>query len=156
MIVTTFEHCQRYAAISPKLERAFEWLNSHNLMELPQGRTDIEGDEIYINRSSFTSKPREEARWEIHHHYLDIQMVLAGQEQMDVTPANRTHPVDDYNATTDYQQVDSEPGDSFQTVLMVPGQMTIVFQEDAHRPAIHGDGTTPAAIEKAVVKIKLG
>ena len=155
MIVTTFEDSKRYASISPKLERAFGWLNSHNLRELPQGRTDIEGDEIYINRSSFTSKPREEARWEIHHHYLDIQMVLAGQEQMDVTPASLTTNVDEYNATTDYQQVDSEPGDSFQTVLMVPGQMTIVFQEDAHRPAIHGDGKTPAAIEKAVVKIKL-
>lgn len=155
MIVTTFEHCQRYATISPKLARAFEWLNSHNLMELPQGRTDIEGDEIYINRASFTSKSRQEARWEIHHHYLDIQMVLAGQEQMDVTPANLTHPVDEYNTTTDYQQVDSEPGDSFQTILMVPGQMTIVFQEDAHRPAIHGDGKTPATIEKAVIKIRL-
>ena len=155
MIVTTFEDSKRYASISPKLEKAFGWLNSNNLMELPQGRTDIEGDEIYINRSSFTSKPREEARWEIHHHYLDIQMVLAGQEQMDVTPASLTTNVDEYNATTDYQQVDSEPGDSFQTVLMVPGQMTIVFQEDAHRPAIHGDGTTPATIEKAVVKIRI-
>ena len=90
MIVTTFEDSKRYASISPKLEKAFVWLNSHNRMELPQGRTDIEGDEIYINRSSFTSKPREEARWEIHHHYLDIQMVLAGQEQMDVTPASLT------------------------------------------------------------------
>ncbi|MBQ4331750.1 MAG: YhcH/YjgK/YiaL family protein [Spirochaetaceae bacterium] len=155
MIVTTFEDSKRYASISPKLERAFGWLNSHNLMELPQGRTDIEGDEIYINRSSFTSKPREEARWEIHHHYLDIQMVLAGQEQMDVTPASLTTNVDEYNATTDYQQVDSKPGDSFQTILMVPGQMTIVFPEDAHRPAIHGDGRTAATIEKAVVKIRI-
>lgn len=155
MIITTFKDCQRYAAISPKLEKAFAWLNSHNLMELSQGRTDIDGDEIYINRASFTSKSREEARWEIHHHHLDIQMVLAGQEQMDVTPASLTQPADAYNATTDYQQVISNPGESFQTVLMVPDQMTIVFPEDAHRPAIHGNGRTPATIEKAVVKIRI-
>lgn len=37
MIVTTFADCQRYAAISPKLKTAFDWLNSHNLMELPSG-----------------------------------------------------------------------------------------------------------------------
>ncbi len=155
MIVTTFADCQRYAVISPKLKKAFEWLNSHNLMELPQGRTDIDGDEVYINRSSFTSKYREEAKWEIHHHYLDIQMVLAGQEQMDVTPASLTYPAEEYNPTTDYQQVQAKDNLPYQTILMVPGQMTIVFPEDAHRPAIHGDGTTPAPIEKAVVKIRI-
>lgn len=155
MIVTTFKDNQRYASISPKLEKAFAWLNSHDLMNLPQGRTDIDGDEIYINRSSFTSKSREEARWEIHHHYLDIQMVLKGQEQMDVIPASLTTNVDEYNATTDYQQVQSKAGEPYQTILMVPGQMTIVFPEDAHRPAIHGDAHTAAAIEKAVVKIRM-
>lgn len=155
MIVTTFADCQRYAAISPKLKKAFDWLNANNLMELPQGRTDIDGDDIYINRSSFTSKNREDARWEIHHHYLDIQMVLAGQEQMDVTPACLSYPADEYNPTTDYQQVQAKDNLPYQTIFMVPGQMTIVFPEDAHRPAIHGDTTTPAPIEKAVIKIKI-
>ena len=155
MIVTTFEDCQRYAAISPKLARAFEWLNSHDLLNLPEGRTDIDGDDIYINRASFTSKSREDARWETHHHYLDIQMVLQGQEQMDVTPAPLSRTVGEYNATTDYQMMEELPGTIYQTIVMLPGQMTIVFQEDAHRPAIHGDGKTPAKIEKAVVKIRL-
>ena len=125
------------------------------MLNLPQGRTDIEGDEIYINRSSFTSKSREDARWEIHHHYLDIQMVLAGQEQMDVTPASLTMPTQEYNATTDYQQVQTKDSHPYQTILMVPGQMTIVFPEDAHRPAIHEDGTTATPIEKAVIKIRI-
>lgn len=155
MIVTTFEDCQRYAAISPKLQRAFDWLTSHDLRSLPEGRTDIDGDDIYINRSSFTSKSREDARWEIHHQYLDIQMVVCGQEQMDVTPASLTTNVDEYNAATDYQQVQSREGEPYQTIRMVPGQMTIVFPEDAHRPAIHRDGRTPAQIEKAVVKIRV-
>lgn len=155
MIVTTFKDSQRYASISPKLEKAFAWLNSHDLVELPHGRTDIDGDDIYINRSSFTSKSRQEAKWEIHHHYLDIQMVVCGQEQMDVTPAALTTNVDEYNATTDYHQVQSKEGESYQTILMVPGQMTIVFPEDAHRPAIHGDCCTAAPIEKAVVKIRI-
>lgn len=155
MIVTTFADCQRYANISPKLKKAFDWLNSHDLLNLPQGRTDINGDEIYINRSSFTSKSREDARWEIHHHYLDIQMVLVGQEQMDVTPASLTSPAEEYNATTDYQQVQTKDNHPYQTILMVPGQMTIVFPEDAHRPAIHGDGITASPMEKAVVKIRI-
>ena len=57
MIVTTFADCQRYAAISPKLKKAFDWLNSNNLMDLPQGAHLItNGCEIFSESTYLIDK----------------------------------------------------------------------------------------------------
>ena len=152
MIVTTFKDCKRYAGICTKLDRAFSWLQNTDVSKLPMGKTEIEGNEIYANHSTFTSLPRSEAKWEVHHTHLDIQIVLKGHELMDITPRDLTSPVGQYNKEADYQQVN---GSISQTVHMVPEQMTIVFPEDAHRPAIHGDEKTAQIIEKLVIKIAL-
>lgn len=80
MIADRLENLSRYAHLGPHFETAARFVQTHDLAALPLGRTEVDGENVFINvfeniydRSTFF--------WEAHRRYADVQIVLSGCER---------------------------------------------------------------------------
>jgi biofilm protein TabA len=133
------------------LERAFEYLARTDLGALPLGRTDIEGDDVYVMISEAGTRPPEQVRFEAHRRYIDIQCVVRGQEAIGFVPAARLVTVEPYDAAKDIEFF-ATPQES-EVLALRAGDFAVFVPGDAHRPSLHLDG--PHVSRKAVVKVSL-
>jgi len=132
------------------LERAFEYLARTDLAALPLGRTDIEGDDIYVLLSEAETRGPEQVRFEAHRRYIDIQLVVRGQEAIGVAPAAGLVSVEPYDAAKDIEFFAVPPESA--ALALRAGDFAVFSPGDAHRPSLHLDG--PHVSRKAVVKVR--
>ncbi|MGL4851749.1 MAG: YhcH/YjgK/YiaL family protein [Phocaeicola sp.] len=148
MILTTLKDCSRYENLHPKFKMLFEYMKSNDILNMPLGRIEICGDELFVNNVEPAALSKEEQPLELHESYIDVHMLFAGEETMGWLPIQRI--------TTYSKPYDSEADcaltlDTPTTyVTLKPYDMVIVYPEDAHAPLI-GVGK----IRKMIAKIKL-
>lgn len=96
--------------------------------------------------------PRDDAKLECHRRYIDIQLVLAGVDEMGWRAlAECVDPATAYDQTRDIRFF-NDPAASW--VAVAPGAFCLFFPEDAHAPLVSTQkGTSAARIRKVVVKI---
>jgi len=82
MILDTLAHAERYRALHPLFERAFDFLRDTDLMALAPGKHDVQGEQIFAIVEACEGRTRAEAKLECHRRYIDIQLVLAGVDEM--------------------------------------------------------------------------
>jgi len=133
------------------LERPFEYLARTDLTALPLGRTDIEGDDVYVMISEAETRPPEQVRFEAHRRYIDIQLVVRGQEAIGVAPVAGLVSAEPYDAAKDIEFF-ATPRESASLALRA-GDFAVFAPGDAHRPSLHLDG--PHVSRKAVVKVSV-
>jgi YhcH/YjgK/YiaL family protein len=133
------------------LERAFEYLSRTDLASLPLGRTDIEGDDVYVMMSEGETKPPEQVKFEAHRRYIDIQLVVRGQEAIGVAPVSALGTVEPYDPAKDIEFF-AVPAIS-ETLALHAGDFAVFAPGDGHRPSLHLDG--PHVSRKAVVKVSV-
>lgn len=146
MILDNLSNSSKYSSISPFFEKAFSFLNSENLKELPEGRHEIWGEEMFAIVAKFDGKKQEEAFLEFHNRYTDIHFLIEGSEmqgwkcRQDCTVIK-----------TDYDR-EKELGFFADPIInwitLRPGEFSIYFPEDAHAPAV-SDGR----IHKVIIKV---
>ena len=49
MIVDSFDYIACYKGLHPNLDKAIDWLNSHTLDALENGKTIIDGENVFVN-----------------------------------------------------------------------------------------------------------
>lgn len=151
MIVGKLRDIKRYKGISRNIDTAIDYILTHDLLALPKGKTEIDGNNVFVNRDTYVAKPLEECFFENHEHYLDLQIVLKGKEifgYTDIsnptlkvtTPYNTEKDVTKYSATEDTVYITLEEG------------FALVFNEDIHLAKCKANDET---VEKAVVKIRI-
>ena len=98
---------------------------------------------------SYTTIPWEEAKFEAHENYTDIQYIIEGQETMTYAPVEDLTVKTPYNPEKDVVIFDnSNPG---LKVVVKAGEYMIFNPWDGHKPkAAAGE---PSPIKKVVVKI---
>ena len=80
MIVDHLSNLYKYIFLNSNISKAIDFIKNNDLLSLPQGKTVIDGDEIFILRDTYPSKIENECFFEGHLKYLDIQIVLKGSE----------------------------------------------------------------------------
>lgn len=149
MIVDTLANAEAYFGLHPRLERAFTYLNNHDLSKLPLGRHLIDDDDIFINVQEVELKAPQDAPLEVHNTYIDIQVLIDGaeQERMGWRPrADCQRPTGDFDREKDVRFF-SDPH-RFE-IGVRRGEFAIFLPEDAHAPMI-GQGR----VRKAIVKVR--
>jgi YhcH/YjgK/YiaL family protein len=132
-------------------DKAFNFLKSNDLSRLEIKRYDIDGDNLYAPVSEYLTKNEEDARYEAHQKYIDIQYVISGKEQIGVAPMTRKKDLlEPYDAVKDIEFLTVTQG---KNNLALPDRFFIFFPEDAHRPGLK-DGEN-SAVRKIVVKVKI-
>jgi biofilm protein TabA len=132
-------------------DKAFNFLKSNDLSGLELKRYDIDGDNLYAPVSEYLTKNEEDARYEAHQKYIDIQYVVSGKELIGVAPMTRKKDfLEPYNAVKDVEFLTVTEG---KNCLALPDRFFIFFPEDAHRPGIKDGENSP--VRKIVVKVKI-
>lgn len=136
--------------ISGRYAKAVEFLKKTDLEALETGKYEIDGKDVYANVVEYTTIPWDEAKFEAHHHYTDIQYVINGSEVMTYAPAGELKESVPYNDVKDVVFYDNaNPG---LQVVVKAGEFMIFNPWDGHKPkAANGN---PAPIKKIIVKIK--
>lgn len=148
MILDSLHNAARYFALNPRLERAFSALREFDLQHLEPGRYEIDGEQIFLNLALAPLKQPEEARLEVHNAYLDVQLLLEGEETFGWSPrATLLQPQEPFDTERDIQFFDDAPQLYYR---LLPGQFTILFPEDAHAPLL-GEGS----VRKVILKVKM-
>jgi YhcH/YjgK/YiaL family protein len=146
MILDILENAHRYTGLNKGFAKAFEFLSRPDLKELSVGRYEIDGERVYGIVAREPGHRKDDEQLETHEKYIDIQLILAGIDEMGWKPGSLCRlPFGEYNRTSDYQVFADEP-DAWVTVKS--GSFAIFFPEDAHMAMISsGD------IHKLVIKV---
>ena len=150
MILASLSQSERYAALHPLFARAFEFARTTDLLALAPGKHAIAGDELFVIAESSRGRSREDAKLECHRRYIDIQLVLEGNEEMGWKALADCHtPLDEYSAEKDIRFF----GDAVASwVAVPPGSFCIFFPEDAHAPLV-APAPRNSPIRKVIFKV---
>lgn len=149
MIFDHISNLNTYKGLSPRLDKAFDYIQSTDLSALEVGKYAIDGDDIFVLIQSYQGKKVDEANCEAHKNYIDIQLVLEGDELMGYAPVNGMTVTDPYDAAKDRFFVKWEG-----TLLNCTNDMfTVFFPQDAHMPGV--ERTSGIQVKKAVIKIRV-
>ena len=149
-IKDSLEHIGDYAKLGTNFAKAVEFLGRRNLMSLPNGRYELDGENAYAMVQEAMLKPWGSGRPEVHHEYFDIQVPLSGEEVIGVGRFDPTVQ-GDFDVEKDigfYDEVPVEP------LTLRPGEFVILHPNTcAHAPCCSEDAAgTP--IRKVVIKVR--
>lgn len=149
MIYDRLARADVYRSLSPLFARAIDYAQTVTT-DHPLGRHEIVGDDLFVIAQTYTTKPPEQTRWEAHRTYIDLQLMLAGQERMDVADLADLTPAGEFDVEKDVGFYNfAHDGTS---LVVGPGEFAIFYPHDAHRPTIAV--AEPMPIWKIVFKIR--
>ena len=127
-----------------------DYLNTLDLNALENGCHDI-NDQIYMNVMEPETAEPSSKKAELHHEYLDVQVLIRGTENIEV---GANYPdlskYESYNEADDYQLC-ADIDDKF-TVTMKPKMFAVFYPYEPHKPCCIVNGKTEK-IKKLVVKV---
>lgn len=148
MIYSTIKESARIESLHPQFKKLFDFLKENDFLNQELGRTELDGNNLFINNVDSALYAAEERSLEAHKEYLDIQIPLDAPEIFGI------------KATADCKEIKSAYNEEKDIVFFVdkptnfvtvyPGEFIVLYPEDAHAPLI-GEGK----IRKLVVKIRI-
>lgn len=137
MIVCQIAEASRYLGLGDGIDKAINWLLNNLERDFVKG-TDVIGQcaagEITVKCEEPALMPREKAALEAHKKFIDIHVPLKGPETIGWAPVSELKHV---RVPYDCEKDIAFFGDSAQALVHVkPGQMAVMFPEDAHAPNI--------------------
>ena len=146
MILDDLKSAERYERLHAGFREGFRFLSRSDLLTLPGGRHEIDGDRIFALINRDPGRGHEGARLEAHRKYIDIQYLVEGSEEIGWRPTDQCQQLTDpYDDSRDIMFF----GDVPYTWIELPvGKFMIFYPEDAHAPlAARGENV------KAVIKV---
>ncbi len=151
MIADSLNNCEKYFGSHKNFEKSFGFIKKATEENLPVGRYEIDGDEVFAFIQEYTSNYEENGKFEGHRKYIDIQYILSGIEVMDVVNISKATASVDYDAQKDIGFfVNNEKA---ARLVLESGEYGVFFPSDIHRPGLCFEGN-PAPVKKIVVKVK--
>ena len=147
MIVDRISNKDFYRGLPPGLVRALQFLRDTDLLAIPSGRHDLDGDWLFALIQDYTTKPLDECRWEAHRRYCDVQYLARGTERIGVANIERMRVEQPYDSDRDVAFFAGE-GD-FMTLNA--GSFAIFAPQDVHMPCICANSAE--LVRKIVVKV---
>jgi YhcH/YjgK/YiaL family protein len=147
MIIDKIENAKLYYGISERLEKGLRFLEETNLDALELGRHQIYGDEIFILVQEYETKNIEDASYEAHRKYIDIQYITKGIERMDYCPLNELNLVKEYDEAKDIIRLEGKGS----PIFAGEKSFCIFFPNDGHMPGLKVE--EKSKVRKIVVKV---
>lgn len=129
-------------------DKAFDFLKNNNLDTISVGRYAIDGDNVYAMITENKTKDMDSTKWESHHNYIDLQMVIKGEEKIGRADIGKLTVTMPYDASKDLINYSGD-GKFYEAS---PNTFFLFFPKDAHRPNVTPGGNK--ADKKIVIKIR--
>jgi YhcH/YjgK/YiaL family protein len=149
MILTSLTNADFYGSLHPRLAQGIAYLKSGAWQGKAPGTYVLEDDALTAMIQHYDTIQPDEARWEAHRVYTDIQFVISGRERIAVGVLENFTTTVDYNTEKDIAFFDGS-GDA---VDLEAGMLTILFPHDVHKPRLTAG--EQSQVEKIVLKVRL-
>ena len=149
MIYDQIANIERYQGLQKGIDVLIDWLKEHDYKALPTGRTDILGDKVFANVQEPTTRNPEEARFESHRRYMDLQVDVDGREAFRVAQGPVTGRTE-FDEANDYDLEDAEryvQGD------LDDDRFVVYMVGEPHMPNVAFPGDGPRTIKKICFKV---
>lgn len=141
------DNLERVKAIS---KAAYDFMLRLQTDVIGDGRYELQNG-VYANVETYMSQPREERKFENHRKYIDVQMIIEGEEIIELCPVNTFSASENcgYDAEKDIAFfINCKEGIKNK---LTKGDSLVIFPGQAHMPCVQTD--TSAKVRKAVIKI---
>ena len=152
MIVDNLSNSKMYYGLSNKFEKAFDFIKKVEEENLPVGKYEIDGTELYGLVQEYTSKIGEQGKLEGHRRYIDIQYIISGVEIIEVIDISKAKANTEYNDIKDIEFYDNN--EKAGKIVLEAGEYAILYPNDIHKPGMTF-GEKPTTVKKIVVKVKI-
>lgn len=150
MLYDNLTNYQRYKGMNLLIDKAFEFLSSSSIQNLPLGRHEIAGDKIFALVLEYDTHPLIDSGWEAHRKYYDIQYMLRGSERIALAHIDTMKIVEEYNSEGDYQLFSGQ-GD---LLSLNENNFIVLNPYEVHQPGILlTDNSESLKVRKIVVKV---
>jgi len=150
MIYDGLENIGTYEHPSKRMKTASAYLRETDLDGLSDGIHEIEDRDVYAFVNTFTTRDQEDALFEIHKKYIDLQVLVYGAETIYYALTADLEPETEYDPEKDILFLSGE------TRIVAPfrtGEFYLFYPHDAHMPCCHLDGRQEA--KKVAIKIRV-
>jgi len=143
----------RFAAALVYVETALQAGSTANarILAVPAGttgRVELTGG-AFVLEQVYEPKARPDGFFESHRRYIDVQVIVAGEELMEVEDISRLTVTQDYLPERDLIKYADTAAAS--VLKMRAGDVAVFFPEDGHMPSLRWRG--PGLLHKTVVKV---
>ena len=149
MIQDKLTNAKTYYGLSARMQQAFEWLQNSDLTNMPDGKHVIDGEHIFANVQTYFTK--DDAPYEGHRKYADIQYMIKGCERIGVTNYHNCSIIEEYNVDKDIEFLKNNSSDKYQ--MLEEGEFLVFYPQDAHQPALNPNEILN--VKKVIVKVEI-
>lgn len=148
MIIDKLENISLYSQIPDSVCEFLKTLSEDTLC----GRYNL-SETDYVNIETYSTKLISEGKFETHDNYIDIQLLLSGQERIYIDTREGLKEENPYNLEKDITfYVNDISGSDF--VTLNGSNFVMIYPHEAHAPQI-SNNNLPQCVKKAVFKIKV-
>ena len=139
-----------YKGISKALDKAIDYILSEEYKNGKIGKNEVDGDIVYFNQPEAPmTKEIKEGFLEGHKKYIDIHIVVDGEEKIGYVPNSKVKIKKEYDEIADFEVYEGEV-ESF--YYLNSERFLICFPEEPHMALIKA-GDKPQTIKKVIFKI---
>jgi YhcH/YjgK/YiaL family protein len=149
MIFDSIENAELYFGLSEKIKLALEYIKKTDFSLIKEETVEIDGKNIFAMIQKYNTRNTEDAKWEAHRKYIDIQYMVEGAENMGFVLSDYLDIVEEYNEEKDVEFLEGL-GDYVQ---VNEGEFVIFFPDDAHMPGIKIKENE--MVQKVVIKVAI-
>lgn len=147
MIKDYLQNAHIYYNLSNNLKKGLTWLKKTDLASIEDGKYSIDEDIVYASVQTYLTK--DNAKYESHKKYIDIQYMIKGQEKVGISDLRNCITCIEYDSDKDLEFYNLNSEEEF--VELSEGQFLIFYPTDAHKPSITKNKET--LVKKVVVKV---
>ncbi|MBZ4069604.1 N-acetylneuraminate anomerase [Escherichia fergusonii] len=138
------------AGLHPALQDALTLALAVRPQEKAPGCYELQGDNIFMNVMTFNTQSPVEKKAELHQQYIDIQLLLNGEERILFGMAGTARQCEEFHHEDDYQLCSVIENE--QAIILKPGMFAVFMPGEPHKPGCVV--SEPGEIKKVVVKVK--
>lgn len=147
MIYAKLNQTEIYKAIGKNMATAIDFISSTDLATLSNGRTEVDGENVFALAFGYETKSLADAKWEAHKKYIDLHILLSGKEKIGYTRVEDLIISENYKDETDCMFLKGEG----QFVELGNDHFVIFWPGEAHMPGVMVSNSEK--VKKVVIKI---
>lgn len=126
--------------IAQRVNEAVDYLNELDVSKEDAGKKVVISDKFFYSIQTYDTKPADECKLESHRKYIDIQIIVAGEESMEIADISKLCVKEEYDEEKDviFWKI---PRRMAKTTLR-EGDCIVLYPENAHRGSSSIKGTS--------------
>ena len=148
MIIDEIQNIKMYKVVPAKVLEFIDNLKP----DTPCGRYEID-KKCYAMVEMYSTKPLSAAAYEVHDKYIDIQLLLQGEEDIFYKNRDRISYPQAFDKERDIGFYNEMIDENDHYVKLDGTNFAIIFPHEGHAPQVHAEKGVALRVKKVVIKL---